>query len=678
MKDDPHVHKEQGTPDDGGAAPGLEDAKAKGNGHDPNAGKSTAETQKAMLKHALDYAKTGVEVFPIKPGDKIPYKSARWSNGRPWGKTTSSSEIKRDFKRWPSANVGIACGPDSNLWVLDIDTLAAHGKDGFASLRALEARYGPLPETRMAQSPSGSVHYLFDWPNDGTVRNLADLAGYPGIDVRGEGGMIVAVPSLKPGVGAYKWLNNYASTAAPAWLLELVLDKTRRAERAPSDEPQANLELVAAAMDAIPNDASMNWEEWNKRGMACWAATGGHRLGFDAFDKWSRKNATKYNERDTRDKWKAYTESTPIRDYTAGSVFHWASEANPDWREEYEATLKPVIKTLSSDISNTVSLAQELLLKRDVQIYQRSGALVKPVVHPVDASKNRKTVVAQLHEVSAIHLRDVMDQTIRFLRCDKDAGGWVGCKPPSETAPTLLERHATWGFKTINGVISTPTMRPDGSLLLTPGFDEATGLLLVDPPLMPEIPENPTRDDATKSLSLLEDLLIEFKFIDDKGVSYAVALSGLITPVVRGAFEVAPMHAARAPVMSSGKSYLWDIAAAIANGQKMPVMSTGANEEETEKRLGAALLAGQPLISIDNISGELKSDALCQIIERPTVEIRILGRSERVQIVTRGVTIYCTGNNVILVGDLTRRVITTGLDPQMERGPSCGSINMIR
>jgi hypothetical protein len=84
MKDDPHVHKEQGTPDDGGAAPGLDDAKAKGNGHDPNAGKSTAETQKAMLKHALDYAKTGVEVFPIKPGDKIPYKSARWSNGRPW------------------------------------------------------------------------------------------------------------------------------------------------------------------------------------------------------------------------------------------------------------------------------------------------------------------------------------------------------------------------------------------------------------------------------------------------------------------------------------------------------------------------------------------------------------------------------------------------------------------
>jgi putative DNA primase/helicase len=51
-------------------------------------------------------------------------------------------------------------------------------------------------------------------------------------------------------------------------------------------------------------------------------------------------------------------------------------------------------------------------------------------------------------------------------------------------------------------------------------------------------------------------------------------------------------------------------------------MAAGRTEEETEKRLGAALLAWQPLISIDNVNGELGGDALCQIIERPVVEIR--------------------------------------------------------
>ena len=99
----------------------------------------------------------------------------------------------------------------------------------------------------------------------------------------------------------------------------------------------------------------------------------------------------------------------------------------------------------------------------------------------------------------------------------------------------------------------------------------------------------------------------------------------------------------------------------------MPVMAAGRTEEETEKRLGANLLTGQPLICIDNVNGELKGDALCQAVERPIVEVRILGKSERVRIEARGVSMYSTGNNIILVGDLCRRVITAVLDAQMER-----------
>src|ERR1035438_161575 len=98
----------------------------------------------------------------------------------------------------------------------------------------------------------------------------------------------------------------------------------------------------------------------------------------------------------------------------------------------------------------------------------------------------------------------------------------------------------------------------------------------------------------------------------------------------------------------------------------MPGRPTGASEEETEKRLGAAMLAGQPLISIDNISGELGGDALCQIIERPVVEIRVLGRSDRVRIEARGTSLYATGNNFVVVADVCRRVITTNLDPADE------------
>ena len=83
---------------------------------------------------------------------------------------------------------------------------------------------------------------------------------------------------------------------------------------------------------------------------------------------------------------------------------------------------------------------------------------------------------------------------------------------------------------------------------------------------MPKMPAAPTQNDALTALALLADLLTEFPLIDD--VARSVALSALITPVVRGAFSVTPMHVARAPVASSGKSFLFDVVASIATARK--------------------------------------------------------------------------------------------------------------
>jgi putative DNA primase/helicase len=127
------------------------------------------------------------------------------------------------------------------------------------------------------------------------------------------------------------------------------------------------------------------------------------------------------------------------------------------------------------------------------------------------------------------------------------------------------------------------------------------------------------------------------------------------------------MHAVRSPVAGSGKSYLLDIVAAISIGQAMPVIAVGRSEEETEKRLGARLLTGQPLLALDNVNGELSGDFLCQAIERPYVLHRILGKSEEVRIESRGTTLFANGNNLTIVGDLCRRVITSSLDPLVER-----------
>ena len=330
-----------------------------------------------------------------------------------------------------------------------------------------------------------------------------------------------------------------------------------------------------------------------------------------------------------------------------------------------EAKDKPLIRVTAGQLPEIATKAEAAIIKAGLPIYRRGALLVRPVIEEVDAAHGRKATVAVLHPLVPIYLCDLLARTVRWERFNIRKNDWLQTDPPAEVAALILARYGEWSFPPIAGVLSTPTLRPDGTILSKPGYDPDSRLYLADPPDLPPIPAKPTRDDALAALADLNDLLEEFPFIDEP--ARAVALSALITPVVRGAFVCAPMHVARAPVPASGKSYLFDVAAGIVFGQPCPVMAAGRTEEETEKRLGAALLTGQGIISLDNVSGELGGDCLCQAVERPVVEIRILGKSERVRIEARGTTFYATGNNIVIVGDMTRRAIVTTLDPQLER-----------
>jgi len=78
-----------------------------------------------------------------------------------------------------------------------------------------------MPETRQAISPTGSRHYYWRMPDNGSVvRNSTATLG-PGIDVRGNGGMVLAPPSVKDG-SRYRWFNQALIRNAPEWLLALV------------------------------------------------------------------------------------------------------------------------------------------------------------------------------------------------------------------------------------------------------------------------------------------------------------------------------------------------------------------------------------------------------------------------------------------------------------------------
>ena len=207
----------------------------------------------SLLGYALAYAADrGWHVFPAPAnGDKRSHKAAEHSNGRTWGATNNVEQIRRDFTRWPNANIGVVTGPKSGFFVVEADTLAGHAVDGIASLKNLEAEHGSLPATLTDMSPSGSLHYFWRYPDSTTIRNSTSKIG-PGIDVLGDGGMVIVPPSLRPGVGVYSWLNDSPIVDAPAWLIELAMAGNGSAERIPGAEPEADMNLMAAASGSHP------------------------------------------------------------------------------------------------------------------------------------------------------------------------------------------------------------------------------------------------------------------------------------------------------------------------------------------------------------------------------------------------------------------------------------------
>lgn len=183
------------------------------------------------------------------------------------------------------------------------------------------------------------MHRLFRHPGAGVdIRSGPfDAENYPGIDCKGDRNMSIVPPS-RTRKGVYRWLNRRRIAAAPKWLMAMVQEK----ERAPREsdpfarfanwvqlKPVDMAELtLATAM--IPNTLKTTREEWVRVGLALWSATGGSEEGYQLFAAWSRRWPG-YNASKTRKFWDTVKKLPD--EITAGTIFHLAEKAVPDWRE---------------------------------------------------------------------------------------------------------------------------------------------------------------------------------------------------------------------------------------------------------------------------------------------------------------------------------------------------------
>jgi putative DNA primase/helicase len=223
-----------------------------------------------------------------------------------------------------------------------------------------------------------------------------------------------------------------------------------------------------------------------------------------------------------------------------------------------------------------------------------------------------------------------------------------------------------WGFARIAGIITCPTLRPDGTILDQYGYDPQTHLWCAPDRglVLPSIPDKPTREDALAGLEKLKSLVRESPFKSD--LDRSVALAAMLTAVLRGGFDMAPMTLFKAHAAGSGKSFIVDLISYLVTGRPCPVLTAATSTEEMEKRLGAIVLKSVPIICLDNASVDLGGDLLCQVTERQSVAIRILGKSETPECEWRG-SMFATGNNVSFKGDMVRRGLICNLDPGIEK-----------
>jgi hypothetical protein len=184
-------------------------------------------TEATNLDAALAYARRGWRVVPIPPGKKHPGIAAWQTEG-----TTDEARIRHWWTQAPDHGIGIVTGAESGVWVLDVDV--NDGKAGDDTLAELEATHGLLPDTYEVVTGSGGRHIYFTWPTDGTVvRNNQSGRLGPGLDVRGEGGQVLAPPTIHPNGTPYavEAMAPAHTVPAPAWIIAALTAPVETTER---------------------------------------------------------------------------------------------------------------------------------------------------------------------------------------------------------------------------------------------------------------------------------------------------------------------------------------------------------------------------------------------------------------------------------------------------------------
>jgi hypothetical protein len=566
-------------------------------------------------------------------------------------------------------NLGVLTGAESGFVVIDDDT------DDLSAVMSLN-----LPATVTAITGSGKRHYYFTAP-EAALKNSVGTLG-PGIDVRANGGQIVLPGSTHPKTGElYRWLEGHDPDSIemapfPMPLMDILRPKRRR----PKVTGQARLQQHArgvlrdACLEVAQTPEGSRRDALNR---AAFTAGGysevldlGHAtnelrdaglaagLGADEVEETIR-NGLRDGQAKPFDR--------PRLLSNAGIEIEDPDADLPD--PPRDAGGRPEIFLIGGELPKIVFACQDVLLGRPRPlVFQRGGVLVRILrSDPVSMREAQSATPGRLHavEVTQDWLRTVLTDFAIFYRFDKRSEQYFPVDCPATLAKVVLELSGSWKLPCLLTITNAPTLRTDGSVLEEAGYDPATTVYF-DPGnvVFPRVPEAPTREDALQALNRLNYVLKDFPF--ETPADQSVILAAILTALIRPSLRAAPLFGITAPKMASGKSLLGDLIALVATGRVGQAMPQGKDEDEDRKRLLAILKEGDPVAVLDNVERPLGGGALCAALTQEIYRDRILGSTRTVAFPTT-VTWIATGNNLVVEGDLTTRVLISRLDAGVER-----------
>ena len=567
-----------------------------------------------LLDHALWYSQRKWPVIPLHPRGKKPI--GRLAPNGHLSASTDTDVIKKWWRDTPTANIGVPTGQKIGVVVLDVD-----GPDGEESLETLVRKFGPLPDTVEVLTGGGGRHLYFDYPTEGSVQNRVGIC--QGIDIRADGGYVVAPPSIHESDRKYEFeLSSHPSNIPlaqpPFWLLDLAQQRTPSARHLHDGSliPQGRRDTTIYRIACSYRAQGMEYNEILERLLV---------------DNHSRCQP-------------------PLKHITLEEKVRSACKYRPGAHRGIET-----IDASNRDLPEITARALNALIKYNepARLFRFGGQLMcLDQCEAGDPALNRLDKHRLHHELAR-----ASNWVLPASQHEKVA-------PPMVVVQDLLAMP-NLPLPVLKGIIKSPVFGADGTLIDQPGFHSPSGLYFspAEGFVVPPVSPIPSAIEMKRAVDLiLGDLLGDFPFVSHAERAHAVAV--LLLPFARELIDSAtPLHLIEKPTPGTGASLLANVLSIPSIGQEASVMTEGRDEDEWRKRITSKLrnTAGAGCVLLDNLKKPLESGALAAAITTPVWEDRLLGSSEMIRISVRCVWM-ATGNNPVLSGEMTRRSLRIRLD----------------